>query len=177
MLGGPRLESWERADRMAGTGERDSESVRRGWGSAASTQREQRRGLLRYIPGLAYILALYLIGTYFFPDARATLIEWRGYRVSWIELLLVAAAMVALAEQMRVSHPGIDNTVEALAMAAMAGAMVLLFALAAAGVSGLGIFGTTEFLLLTLIAVAQVVVAILINARTLRRSIGLGDDH
>jgi hypothetical protein len=158
--------------------ERDSEGLRAGnwgWGSPASAG--YRRGLLRYIPGFAYILALYLAGAYFFPDSRATLIEWRGYRVSWVELLLVAAAMVALAEQLRVSHPGIDNTVEALMMAAMAGAFVLLFALAAAGVGGLGIFNSAEFLLLTLLGVAQTVVAILVNARTLRRSIGLGDDH
>lgn len=165
---------------MARPEERGSEGPRAGswgWGSPAATQGGHRRGLLRYIPGFAYILALYLAGTYVVPDARATLIEWRGYRVSWIELLLVAAAMAALAEQLRVSHPGIDNTVEALMMAAMAGVLVLLFALAAAGVGGLGVFNSAEFLLLTLIGLAQTVVAILINARTLRRSIGFGDDH
>jgi hypothetical protein len=85
--------------------------------------------------------------------------------------------MVALADQLRVSHPGIDNTAEAILMAAAAAAMVLLFALAAAGVRGLGIFNSAEFLMLTLIGLTQAVVAILINARTLRRSIGLGDDH
>jgi hypothetical protein len=148
-----------------------------GWGPRASAQGGLGRGLLHSIPGFAYILALYLVGIYFFADPRAALIEWRGYRVSWIELLLVAAAMAGLAEQLRVSHPGIDNTVEALVMAAMAGAFVLLFALAAAGVGGLGVFNTAEFLLLTLIGLAEAVVAILINARTLRRSIGLGDDH
>jgi len=153
-----------------------------GWGP--SSQRRQvdvqmrpARGLLRYIPGVAYILGLYLVGTYFFPEARATLAEWRGYRISWIEFLLLAAALAALADQLRVSHPGIDNTVEAILMAAAAAVMVLLFALAAAGVRGLGIFDTAEFLMLTLIGLAQAVVAILINARTLRRSIGLGDDH
>lgn len=72
-------------------------------------------------------------------------------------------------------HGSIDNTVEAILMAAVAGAQVLLFALAAAGVAGLSLFNSAEFLMLTLISLTQAVVAILVNARTLRRSIGLGD--
>ena len=60
-------------------------------------------------------------------------------------------------------------------MAAMAVAQVLLFALAAAGVRKLEIFNNTEFLMLTLISVTQAIVAIMINARTLRRTIGVGD--
>ena len=88
---------------------------------------------------------------------------------------MVVAAMVAMAEQLRVSHPGIDNTIEAIMMVAIAAAQVLLFALGAAGVGVLGIFNNTEFLMLTLISATQAVVAILINARTLRRTIGVGD--
>jgi hypothetical protein len=84
--------------------------------------------------------------------------------------------MMAMVEQLRVSHPGIDNTVEAILMAAIAAVQVLLFALGAAGVSNLGIFNNTEFLMLTLISMTQAVVAILINARTLRRTIGVGDN-
>jgi hypothetical protein len=76
---------------------------------------------------------------------------------------------------MRVSHPGIDNTIEAILMVAVAAIQVLLFALGAAGVWPLGIFNNTEFLMLTVISVTQSVVAILINARTLRRTIGVGD--
>ncbi len=53
---------------------------------------------------------------------------------------------------------------------------VLLFALGAAGVRYLGIFNNTEFLMLTLISMTQAIVAILINARTLRRTIGVGDN-
>jgi hypothetical protein len=37
-------------------------------------------------------------------------------------------------------------------------------------------FNNTEFLMLTLISLTQSVVAILINARTLRRTIGVGDN-
>ena len=158
---------------MARFAERESDSARAG--AAGPFQAGERRGLLRYVPGFAYVVALYVAGTYLFSDPRAPLLESRGYRLSWIEVLLAVAALVALAEQLRVSHPGIDNTLEAIMMAAMAGVQVLLFALAAAGVGGLAIFGNAEFLLLTLISLAQAVVAILINARTLRRSIGLGD--
>jgi hypothetical protein len=61
-------------------------------------------------------------------------------------------------------------------MAAVAALQVLLFALAAAGVRGLAMFDNTEFVLLTLISMMQAVIAILINARTLRRTIGVGDN-
>jgi hypothetical protein len=136
----------------------------------------ERATSLRYIPGFAYVLALYIAGTFIFPDHRAPLLEWRDYTVSWTEALLLVAALVALIEQMRVSKPGIDNTVEAIMMAAMAGICVLLFALAAAGgIPSLAMFDTAEFLLLTLLALAQAVVAILINARSLRRSIDIGN--
>jgi hypothetical protein len=62
-------------------------------------------------------------------------------------------------------------------MGAVGGIQVLLFALGAAGVHPLdAIFNNTEFLMLTLISLTQSVVAILINARTLRRTIGVGDN-
>jgi hypothetical protein len=131
---------------------------------------------LRYIPGFAYVLAAYLAGSYFFPDSRATLAAWSGYSVSWNEALLALAALVGLLDVLRVSKAGIDNTVEAIMMAAMAGAFVLLFALAATGsIPALGLFNNGLFLLLTLIGLAQAVVAILINARSLRRAIDVGD--
>jgi hypothetical protein len=60
-------------------------------------------------------------------------------------------------------------------MAAIAGVQVLLFALSAADVRPLGNFNNTEFLMLTLISMTQAIIAILINARTLRRTIGVGD--
>jgi hypothetical protein len=123
-----------------------------------------------------YILVLYIVGKFIFPDPRATLVQWGDYHLSWVEVLMVGAAMMAMAEQLRVSHPGIDNTLEAILMAAIAGIQVLLFALGAAGVQYLSIFNNTEFLMLTLICMTQAVVAILINARTLRRTIGVGDN-
>ena len=142
---------------------------------AAHVQGVARGGALKYVPGFLYILVFYVAGKFIFSDPRATMLQWGEYQLSWVEVLMVGAAMVAMAEQLRVSHPGIDNTVEAILMVAIAAVQVLLFALGAAGVAALGIFNNTEFLMLTLISVTQAVVAILINARTLRRTIGVGD--
>ena len=131
--------------------------------------------MLKFVPAFAYILVLYVIGAVLFSDPRATLIQWGAYHLSWVEVLLLVAAFMGMAEQMKVSHPGVDNTMEAILMAAFAGGQVLLLALGAAGVNGLGIFNNTEFLMLTLISMTGAVIAILINARTLRRTIGVGD--
>ena len=143
--------------------------------AAYPVQVTRNSSAFKYVPGFVYILILYVAGKYIFPDPRATLVQWGEYHLSWVEVLMVGAAMMAMAEQLRVSHPGIDNTIEAILMAAIAGVQVLFFALGAAGVKNLGIFNNTEFLMLTLISMTQAVVAILINARTLRRTIGVGD--
>jgi len=126
-----------------------------------------------YIPGFLYILALFVAGRLIFTDPRAVLVQWGEYHLSWVEILMVGAAMMAMAEQLRVSYPGVDNTIEAILMGAMAVVQVLLFALGAAGVKPLAFFNNTEFLMLTLISVTQAIVATLINARTLRRTIGV----
>ena len=80
---------------------------------------------LKYVPGFLYILVLYVVGKFIFSDPRAILVEWGQYQLTWVEVLMVGAAMMAMAEQLRVSHPGIDNTVEAnLAAATVAPAGV-----------------------------------------------------
>ena len=96
-----------------------------------------------------------------------------GYQVSWVEILLLGAAVVAMAEQVKVARPGINNTTEVLLMGAIAIVQLLLFALGAAKVDALRMFDNTEFLLLTLINVAQTAVAYQINARTVVR-LGFG---
>jgi hypothetical protein len=145
-------------------------------GTTTYVRGASRTGPLKYTPGFLYILALFIAGKFIFPDPRATLIEWGQYHLSWVEILMVGAAMMAMAEQLRVSYPGVDNTIEAILMGAVAGIQVLLFALGAAGVEPLAIFNNTEFVMLTLISLTQALVAILINARTLRRTIGIGDN-
>jgi len=144
--------------------------------TAAHLQGPRRANPLKYTPGFLYILVFFIIGKLVFADPRATLVQWGEYNLSWVEVLLVGAAMMAMAEQLRVSHPGVDNTIEAILMGAIASLQVLLFALGAAGVKPLAIFNNTEFLMLTVISMTQAIVAILINARTLRRTIGVGDN-
>ena len=134
-------------------------------------RRRRRKGFLRYIPGFTYILAMFIIGQLVFADPRATIFDYAGYRLAWVEVLMVAAAIVAMAEQMKVSDPGVNNIYEVLLMGAIAVLQIVLFALAAAGVQSLAMFNNTEFLLLTVINVAQTVVAFQINAATLMRTI------
>jgi hypothetical protein len=160
---------------MARTDERNSDGALAST-SAAHVQGVRRTNPLKYTPGFLYILVFFIVGKLIFSDPRATLVQWGEYNLSWVEVLLVGAAMMAMAEQLRVSHPGVDNTIEAILMGAIASLQVLLFALGAAGVRPLAIFNNTEFLMLTVISMTQAIVAILINARTLRRTIGVGDN-
>jgi hypothetical protein len=151
-----------------------SDSAISGSTTAVLLQPMRRTSVLKYTPGFLYILILFIIGRFVFADPRAILLQWGEYHLSWVEVLMVGAAMIAMAEQLRVSSPGVDNTIEALLMGAIAGVQILLFALGAAGVEPLAIFNNTEFLMLTLISLTQAIVAVLINARTLRRTIGVG---
>lgn len=139
--------------------------------SDVARRRRRRPKVFRYIPGFTYILTLFIIGQFIFSDPRATLFDIGGYRLAWVEVLMVAAAIVAMAEQIKVAEPGINNIYEVLFMGAIAVLQIVLFALAAAGVQGLGMFSNTEFLLLTAINMAQTVVAFQINAATLMRTI------
>ena len=134
-------------------------------------RRRARGGGLGLVPGFVYVLILYIVGQFIIPDARATLFDIWGYQLSWVEVLLFTAAIVAMTEQIKVAKSGINNTAEVLLMGAIAIIQVLLFALAAAKVLVLGIFNNTEFLLLTLINLAQTAVAYQINAATLMRTI------
>lgn len=133
--------------------------------------RRPRGGFLGFVPGFVYILILYIIGKFVFADPRSTLFDIWGYRLSWVEVLLLAAAIVAMAEQIKVAKPGVNNTTEVLLMGAIAIIQILLFALGAAKVQALSIFDNTEFLLLTLINLAQTAVAYQINSATLMRTI------
>jgi hypothetical protein len=131
----------------------------------------RRSRLFGLIPGFVYIFGLFIFGQLFFADPRATLVDIGGYRISWVEILLVTAAVMAMAEQIKVANPGVNNTTEVLLMGAIAIIQVVLFALAAAKVQALAIFDNTEFLLLTVINMAQTAVAYQINTATLMRTI------
>jgi hypothetical protein len=133
-------------------------------------------GPFRFVPLFLFVVILFIFGHWTFHDPRATLFAIGSYKLSWIEVLLLISSVIALIEQMKVSHPGIDNTLEALSMLGMGVVQLILLVLGAASVAGFSMFNTTEFLELTFISLAAAVVAILINARTLRRTIGVGDN-
>jgi len=154
---------------MANTGHMDAAVV-----TDADRERHRKSHLIGLIPGFVYILALYIFGQLFFSDPRAIVFDFGGYRLAWVEILLVAAAVMAMAEQIKVATPGVNNTTEVLFVGAIAIIQVVLFALAAAKVQSLAIFDTTEFLLLTIINMAQTAVAYQINSATLMRTITSG---
>jgi hypothetical protein len=110
---------------MSGIDVRSSDGTITGSPTAPYVGGASRTGPLKYMPA----------GKFIFPDPRATLVEWGQYHLSWVEVLMVAAAMMAMVEQLKVSsYPGVDNTIEGILMGAVAGIQVLLFALGAAGV-------------------------------------------
>jgi len=123
------------------------------------------------IPGFTYILILFVIGNFLFSDPRVPLFSIAGYQLAWVEVLMVMAAVMAMFEQLKVSRPGENNINDVLLIGLVAVVQIVLFALGAAGVEGLTMFGNTEFLLLTIINTAQTIVAFQINAATLMRTI------
>ncbi|MDO9587436.1 MAG: hypothetical protein Q8R45_10900 [Brevundimonas sp.] len=137
-----------------------------------STRKDNR--FFRFLPGFVFILILFIAGQLIFADPRATLFDINGYRLAWVEVLMVAAAIVAMAEQLKVAQPGVNNINEALLIGLVAVVQIVLFTLGAAGVAGFSMFANTEFVLLTLINMAQTVVAFQINAATLMRTISSG---
>lgn len=157
---------------------------------SASNIIEQNRkpgGILRYIPYFLLVFVVYLVaalgshshGTDPAIVGVALHDPWLGiaaYKASWVDILLILSALLTLAEQMKVSHPGIDNTLEALTMIGMGVVQLMLFVLGVAHVGVFVIFSNLVFLELTFVSLAASIVAVLINARTLRRSIGLGDN-
>ncbi|MDR3526024.1 MAG: hypothetical protein P4L57_02010 [Rhizomicrobium sp.] len=131
---------------------------------------------LRYVPYFLVVLALYIILKASPADLHEPFFKGTNFAFSWSDVLLILSAILAMAEQMKVSHPGIDNTWEALVMVGMGVVQLVLFVLGVAKVPHFEIFANVVFVIITIISMAAAIVAILINARTLRRTIGVGDN-
>src|SRR5215471_14587614 len=108
---------------MARISARESEGALAGRATAARVHGVQSHPF-KYVPGFVYILVLFIGGKLIFPDPRAILVQWNGYHLSWVEVLLVGCAMIAIGEPLRVSHPWIRQKIEAILMAAIAGVQV-----------------------------------------------------
>jgi hypothetical protein len=65
--------------------------------ASSAVRRSTRRSPFKYVPGFLYILVLYVAGSLLVPDPRTTWELRDGYRLSWDEVLMVAAAMMAIA--------------------------------------------------------------------------------
>jgi hypothetical protein len=130
-------------------------------------------GALSVIPGFAYLLALFVIGALMLADPRATLIEVGPFKLSWVEIILLLSAVIASAEILKVSEPGVDNTGEVIAMGIVA---VIQFGLIIASLydQKFVIFKTTESLMMLVINSVQTYVAFRINSRSLVRTIAGG---
>ena len=132
--------------------------------------RRPHRIFLR-VPLLLIALLLYVCIELWVADVRAPIFAAGAYTLTWVELIYLVAFFLAMFELLRVSQPGIDNTVEALLMLGVSGIILVLFVLGVAGLPACQIFNRMEFLMLLLISGAQVILAFLINARTLKRTI------
>lgn len=137
---------------------------------------KHHHGWLHYTPGFAFLLVVYIIIEFLVGDVRAVLVEVGAFKFSMVEVFYLAALVVALVEMLKVSHPGIDNNLEVVLMLLTALLYVVLFIFGANDLRFLGlfkvpVFGTTEFLMLTLASIATMVVAYFINTRTFGRSI------
>jgi hypothetical protein len=124
-----------------------------------------------WTPAFTWILLLYAVIETKVMDVRTPFVTLSTYSISWVEILYVAAFLAAIMELMKVSKPGQNNTVHAFGMTLVFIAYVVFFTLGAAGVGSLTLFATSEFIVLMLVSLIQVVMAFWINAATLQRTI------
>ncbi len=141
-----------------------------GAASVVARDKSQMGRVFTAIPLFAYLLVVFVTLQLTVPDMRAILFRIGKYELTPVELLYIFTIIIAMAELLRVSKPGIDNTLEAIFMLLVWIVYLVLFILGATGMLGLGIFSNTEFVVLTVTSLTQVIVAFLINARTLKRT-------
>ncbi|MBU6321707.1 MAG: hypothetical protein KGI78_04155 [Patescibacteria group bacterium] len=130
--------------------------------------------LARHMPFFIYVLAVFIGVKLLVPNVRAPVFVGIRYSATYVECLYVLGAIAGMAELLRVSKPGVDQTNEALAMIFTSVGYFALFLLSLTGYPLLQIFRDTEFLVLLAMSAGQSVLAVKINARTLKRTIDTG---
>lgn len=143
--------------------------------ATAALLRKPRRRMFSRVPMFIFPVLLYVVVALSVADVRATFFSVGPYALSWVEVLYLFAFFVAMFELLRVAHPGVDNTGEALRMLFVGVAMLVLFVLGAAGLPAFHVFNNTEFLILLVVSAMQIVLAFFINSATLKRSIGMSE--
>jgi hypothetical protein len=99
------------------------------------------------------------------------------YSITWVEALYFIGAVIMATEILKVSKPGIDNTREAIFMTLTSIAYFGLFVGSLNGDPRLAIFRNTEFLILMAFSGAESIIAFMVNARTLKRTIDYTVDN
>jgi hypothetical protein len=156
--------------------------------AAQATERQERglissciRGIrctlraLLWVPMFGYAVLLYTLASFTVGDLSTTFFSIGSYSFTYIELIWELAALAGVAEILRVSHPGEDNTNEAMRAVVVAGIQVVLLTISItlkfAGTGEfLWLFNSGNFVMLLVISVAQSYAAVKVNARTLKRS-------
>lgn len=129
------------------------------------------------LPWFLYLLVIYAIVKLAVTDVRDTFFSIADYRLTWVECLYALAAFIGLAEIYKISEPGVRNTREALLIVITSVLYLAMFLLGAAQVRYLArLFNNSEFLIITIIALAAAVTAFVINPRTAQRSIYSGQE-
>ncbi len=141
-----------------------------------SGRRRRGRGILRWLvrtpPLIFYMLVAYIIIELAVPDVRAIFINAGPFKFTWVEFIYLAASLITLLEIQRISKPGIDNTKETFAMLAVWIVYLVLFIISfTTGFQFLEIFNTTEFSMLVILFLGQYGLCVLVNARTLKKTI------
>jgi hypothetical protein len=132
------------------------------------------RSALRYIPAFAALLVVFVVLKLLGVDMHAPLVGGGDYTLTTASIVTVVAAGMAMLEMLKVSEPGVNNIAEAIGMNVTAVVYLVLFLLAAGNVSILGllpprVFANSEFLILSLMALTEGVMGLVINSRTLVR--------
>jgi len=123
-------------------------------------------------PAFLFLLGFFVIVKVSVDDMRAVLLSLDKYEITWVEMMYALAAFIALGEIYKISEPGARNTKEAILIAVTAVVYLLFFALGAAQVPVLStLFSNSEFLIMTAIAMAGAIIALIINPRTAQRTL------
>ncbi len=129
---------------------------------------------LTKLPVFTFVFLLYVVFILSFKNIRY---EYNvgGFAFVPAEFLLLVAAVVSLLEVLRISHPGEDNTNEAIYMSSIFSFMGAVFIIALVvrimGGQAFGAFLTFEYVSILILSLVQSTIAFKINSRTLKRTI------
>ena len=130
-----------------------------------------------HIPLFTFVLIAFVAVKLGVADPRSIAIPGKYYMFTYVELLYLFGAFCIVAELVKVSKPGIDNTWEAILMLLVSIVYLVLYVLSLSGAERLAIFRDAEFLMLMLLSFLLTVGAFVVNARTLKRTIDYSSDH